>query len=93
MTEHRQAFITYRKAGCACGVVIDAVSRKDAAQRLIHHITHPSAAQRIADAPADHKTCKLEIWSDRWSVCTNHMVYVDMETGHVGQQTELDITA
>lgn len=92
MTEHRKSFLTYRRAGCACGVVIEAVSRQDAAQRLAHHMKHPSAAQRIADAPEEHRNCELEVWSDRWNVCTNHHVYVDMETGRAGQQTELELT-
>lgn len=88
-TEHRKAFLTYRKAGCVCGVVIDAVSRKDAAQRLAEHMRHPSAAQRIADAPEEHKTCPIEVWNDRWGVCTKHSVYVDMDAATPGHQEEL----
>lgn len=94
MSKHFKSFLTYRRAGCACGVVIDAVSRKDAAQRLAQHIQHPSAAQRIADAPTEHKTCPIEVWNDRWGVCTEHLVYVDRdaETKPQGEQMELSFT-
>lgn len=92
--EHRKAFITKTKAGCACGAVIDAASRKDAAQRLAGHMRHPSAAQRIADAPEEHRNCKIEIWSERWAVCEEHLVYVDLDAGTkpLGEQMELSFT-
>lgn len=92
--EHRKAFITKTKAGCACGTVLDATNRKDAAQRLAEHMRHPSAAQRIADAPAEHANCKIEIWSERWGVCEQHLVYVDLNAGTKpqGEQMELSFT-
>lgn len=91
-TEHRKSFLTYRRAGCACGVVIEAVSRKDAAQRLAVHMAHPSAAQKIAGAPKEHQDCKIERWSDRWGVCQDHLVYIDMEIPAEGEQLEMSFT-
>lgn len=92
--EHRKAFITYRRAGCACGAVMEAVSRLDAAQKLAGHMLHPSAANRIADTPKEHQSCTTEQWNDRWAVCVNHNVYVDLDAGRVNpaDQTELSFT-
>lgn len=89
MTQHKKSFLTYRRAGCACGVTIEAVSRKDAEQRLAGHIAHPSAAQKIADAPKEHSNCKIERWSDRWGVCQDHLVYVDLDIPITGEQLEM----
>lgn len=77
-SQHHKAFITYRRAGCACGVVIEAVSRKDATQRLINHLLHPSVANRIADRPEDHADCSIEEWDQTWGVCRDHSVYIHL---------------
>ena len=84
--EHKQAFSTARRAGCACGFVAESNSRENARRQLIRHIINPQAPGKLADAPADHAGCTVEKWSDRWGVCAAHSKYVDLEANTVDTQ-------
>lgn len=90
--EHRKSFSTAKRAGCVCGHIAVSTSRENANRALIRHITNPQAPGKIADAPYEHRGCKLEEWSGRYGICTDHLVYIDQQAGGVDpHQTALPI--
>lgn len=92
--EHRRAFGNVNKAGCICGYVATKNASDGANRQLVRHLVKPDQHPVKIARLTDHTSCTVEQWADKWGVCKDHSVYVDLSgRAPAPEQTELTLNA